>query len=116
MDKILNAGSRLVYITDDNAAMLDSETIGISNIYIIPKDSHLIWRSNRTDKTIEKDLHRNDIFITLYDNDLDEDFVVVNSDDWLKALNNAKANNQKRKEEWAAKQSNCKCCKSCECD
>lgn len=71
---------------------------------------------------IEADVKKNDILVTFYDRDLGTDFVIVQSEDWLKALNNAKEADQKRKEEWAAKQKENKpmtldcgdaCCESC---
>lgn len=56
------------------------------------------------DKTICADVKKDDILITFYDSDLGTDFVIIKSEDWLKAINNAKEADQKRKEEWAAKQ------------
>lgn len=56
------------------------------------------------DKTICADVKKDDILITFYDRDLGTDFIIIKSEDWLKALNNAKEADQKRKEEWAAKQ------------
>lgn len=61
-------------------------------------------QSSPPDKVIEADVKKNDILVTFYDRDLGTDFVIVQSEDWLKALNNAKEADQKRKEEWAAKQ------------
>ena len=101
---------------------------GIDDIYVIPEDAHIEWESRFfPDKTIEVDAKKNDILVTFYDRDLGTDFVIVKSEDWLKAIDNAKAADQKRKEEWAAKQKENKsmaldcgdaccgddCCKSC---
>ena len=130
MKKIINIERKPIIVDTDTAEVkaINRSARGIDDIYVIPEDAHIEWESKFfPDKTIEADVKKNDILVTFYDRDLGADFVIVKSEDWLKALNNAKDADQKRKEEWAAKQKENKskslvcddaccedaCCKSC---
>ena len=125
MKKIINIERKPIIVDTDTAEVkaINRSARGIDDIYVIPEDAHIEWESKFfPDKTIEVDAKKNDILVTFYDRDLGEDFVIVKSEDWLKAIDNAKAADQKRKEEWAAKQKESKsmaldcdgdCCKSC---
>ena len=130
MKKIINIERKPIIVDTDTAEVkaIDRSARGIDDIYVIPEDSHIEWESKFfPNKTIEVDAKKNDILVTFYDRDLGADFVIVKSEDWLKAIDNAKTADQKRKEEWAAKQNGNKsenlvcdgvccgdaCCKSC---
>lgn len=107
MKKIINIDRNPIIIDTDTAKVkaINRSTRGIDDIYVIPEDAHVEWTSKFfPDKTICVDVNKDDVLITFYDRDLGTDFVIVKSEDWLKAINNAKAAEQKRKEEWAAKQ------------
>ena len=125
MKKIINIERKPIIIDTETAEVnvINRSARGIDDIYIIPEDAHIEWESKFfPDKAIEVDAKKNDILVTFYDRDLGTDFVIVKSEDWLKAINNAKEADQKRKEEWAAKQKENKsmaldcgdaCCESC---
>ena len=125
MKKIINIERKPIIVDTDTAEVkaINRSARGIDDIYVIPEDAHIEWESKFfPDKTIEVDAKKNDILVTFYDRDLGADFVIVKSEDWLKAIDNAKAADQKRKEEWAAKQKENKsmaldcgdaCCESC---
>ena len=107
MEKIINIERKPIIVDTDTAEVkaINRSTRGIDDIYIIPEDAHIEWKSKFfPDKTIEVDAKKNDILVTFYDTDLGTDFVIIKSEDWLKCLNNAASIDQKRKEEWAAKQ------------
>lgn len=107
MKKIINIECRPVIIDTEtfNAKVIDRSTRGIDEIYVVPEDAHLEWTSAFYPYNVtEVDVKKDDIIVTFYNKDLGADFIIVNSEDWLKALDNAKAADQKRKEEWAAKQ------------
>lgn len=107
MKKIINIERRPVIIDTEtfNAKVIDRSTRGIDEIYVVPEDAHLEWTSALHQHNVtEVDVKKDDIIVTFYNKDLGADFIIVNSEDWLKALDNAKAADQKRKEEWAAKQ------------
>ena len=107
MKKIINIERKPIVVDTETAEVnaINRSARGIDDIYVIPEDAHIEWTSKLfPDKIIETDVKKDDILVTFYDRDLGVDFVVVQSKDWLKALNNAKKADQKRKEEWAAKQ------------
>ena len=107
MKKIINIERKPIVVDTETAEVtaINRSAQGIDDIYVIPEDAHIEWTSKLfPDKTIEADVKKDDILVTFYDRDLGVDFVIVQSEDWLKALNNAKEADQKRKEEWAAKQ------------
>lgn len=107
MKKIINIERKPIVVDTDTTEVqaIDRSARGIDDVYVIPEDAHVEWTSKFfPNKTICADVKKDDILITFYDRDLGADFVIVKSEDWLKALNNAKAADQKRKEEWAAKQ------------
>ena len=125
MKKIINIDRKPIIVDTDAAEVqaIDRSARCIDDVYVIPEDAHVEWTSKLfPDKTICTDVKKDDILITFYDRDLGTDFVIIKSEDWLKALNNAKEADQKRKEEWAAKQKENKsmaldcgdaCCESC---
>ena len=125
MKKIINIDRKPIIVDTDTAEVyaINRSARGIDDVYIIPEDANFEWTSKMfPDKTICEDVKKDDILITFYDRDLGTDFVIIKSEDWLNALNNAKEADQKRKEEWAAKQKGNKpesldcgdaCCESC---
>ena len=107
MKKIINIERKPIIVDTDTAEVqaINRSARGIDDVYVIPEDANIEWTSKfSTNKTICADVKKDDILITFYDSDLGTDFVIIKSEDWLKALNNAKKADQKRKEEWAAKQ------------
>lgn len=107
MKKIINIDRKPIIVDTETAFVtsIDRSTRGIDDVYVIPEDAHIEWRSRMfPDKTIEADVNKDDILVTFYDKDLGTDFVIIKSTDWLNALNNAADADQNRKEEWAAKQ------------
>lgn len=107
MKKIINIDRKPIIVDVEAAEVkaIERSARGIDDVYVVPEDTHIEWTSKLfPDKTVEADVKKDDILITFYDRDLGADFVIVKSEDWLKALNNAKEADQKRKEEWAAKQ------------
>ncbi len=107
MKKIINIDRKPIIVDTDAAEVqaINRSARGIDDVYVIPEDANFEWTSKMfPDKTICADVKKDDILIVFYDRDLGTDFVIIKSGDWLKALNNAKAADQKRKEEWAAKQ------------
>lgn len=107
MKKIINIERKPIIVDVEAAEVkaIERSARGIDDVYVVPEDAHIEWISKLfPDKTVEADVKKDDIIITFYDRDLGADFVIVKSEDWLKALNNAKEADQKRKEEWAVKQ------------
>lgn len=106
-EKIINIDRKPIMVDTDTADVyaINRSARGIDDVYVIPEDANIEWTSKfLNDKTFCADVKKDDILITFYDRDFGTDFVIIKSEDWLKALNNAKEADQKRKEEWAAKQ------------
>lgn len=107
MKKIINIERKPIIIDTDTAEVqaINRSVRGIDDVYVIPEDANVEWTPKLfPNKTICADVKKDDILITFYNSDLGTDFVIIKSEDWLKAINNAKEADQKRKEEWAAKQ------------
>ena len=107
MKRIINIDRKPIIVDIDAAEVqaIDRSARCIDDVYVIPEDANVEWTSKMfPDKITCTDVKKDDILITFYDRDLGTDFVIIKSEDWLKALNNAKEADQKRKEEWAAKQ------------
>ena len=107
MKKIINIERKPIIIDTDTTEVqaINRSVRGIDDVYVIPEDANVEWTSKLfPNKTICADVKKDDILMTFYDSDLGTDFVIIKSEDWLKAINNAKEADQKRKEEWAAKQ------------
>jgi hypothetical protein len=125
MKKIINIDRKPIVVDTDTAEVkaINRSARGIDDVYIVPEDARIEWTSRfPTDNVVRKDVKKDDIIVVFYDKDLGTDFVIIKSEDWLKALNNAASIDQKRKEEWAAKQKENKsmdldcgdaCCESC---
>ena len=107
MKKIINIDRKPIIVDTDTAEVqaINRSARGIDDVYVIPEDANIEWTSKFFFFFfIYEDVKKDYILITFYDRDLGTDFVIIKSEDWLKALDNAKAADQKRKEEWAAKQ------------
>ena len=107
MKKIINIDRKPIIVDTDTTDVyaINRSARCIDDVYVIPEDANVEWTSNMfPDKITCTDVKKDDILITFYDRDLGTDFVIIKSEDWLKAINNAKEADQKRKEEWAAKQ------------
>ena len=101
MKKIINIERKPIIVDTDAAEVqaINRSARGIDEVYVIPEDANIEWTSKFfPNKTICADVKKDDILITFYDRDLGTDFVIIKSEDWLKALDNAKAADQKRKE------------------
>lgn len=105
MIKIVNVGRTPIVFNTETCDVkgLKSEYQPIDSIYIVPEDAKLHWENKFKDSIDDVDVNKNDIIITFYNRDFGTDYVVVKSEGLLNAINNYKAADQKRKEEWAAK-------------
>ena len=79
MKKIINIDRKPIMVDTETAFVtsIDRSTRGIDDVYVIPEDAHIEWRSRMfPDKTIEADVKKDDILVTFYDKDLGTDFVI----------------------------------------
>lgn len=76
----------------------------IDNVYLIDEEHDLFIQDNENNVT-ETHVVPGDIIVSFYTNDFPNRVIVVKSDKWVENIKTLRANEQKRKEEWASKQS-----------
>ena len=117
MKKIVNIERRPIIVDTETSEVkaINRSCRGIDDIYIVPEDARIEWTSRfPTDNVVRTDVKKDDIIVVFYDKDLGTDFVIIKSEDWLKALNNAARIEQERKEKWALeKKESVNSCESC---
>lgn len=76
---------------------------GIDNVYLIDEERDLFIQDNEDNVT---DIHvvPGDIIVSFYTNDFPNKVIVVKSDKWTENIKTFRANEQKKKEDWASKQ------------
>ena len=77
---------------------------GIDSVYLIDEERDLFIQDNE-DNVTETHVVPGDIIVSFYINDFPNKVIVVKSDKWTENIKTLRANEQKRKEEWASKQS-----------
>lgn len=77
---------------------------GIDSVYLIDEERDLFIQDNE-DNVTETHVVPGDIIVSFYTNDFPNRVIVVKSDKWVENIKTLRANEQKRKEEWASKQS-----------
>ena len=76
---------------------------GIDNVYLIDEERDLFIQDNE-DNVTETHVVPGDIIVSFYTNDFPNKVIVVKSDKWVENIKTLRANEQKKKEEWASKQ------------
>ena len=102
---LTSGGSICIDPEENYVDRVQSEREGINRIYLAKEPMHVVYGEGEYKK--ELDVKKDDIIITFYSDDWKERIVVAKSKDWV---NNIKAWNkeeQRRKEEWAAKHAEC---------
>jgi CO dehydrogenase/acetyl-CoA synthase alpha subunit len=84
----------------------------IRSIYLITEPTKIIYADG--DKVEELYAEADDIVIMFYRNDFKHQIVVAKSAQWVENIKDYDEKEQKRKEEWAAKQADSPCCGDCE--
>lgn len=104
----LNRGGNIcIDPENDYVDSVQPERESIDRIYLAKEPMHVVY-GNGTYKR-EFDVKKDDLIITFYTDDFEERVVVAKSKDWVKNLKKYNEEEQRRKEEWAAKQAECKC-------
>ena len=76
----------------------------IDNVYLIDEERDLFIQDNE-DNVTETHVVPGDIIVSFYTDDFPNKVIVAKSDKWTENIKTLRANEQKRKEEWASKQS-----------
>lgn len=109
MNTLYITGTGKVLLDENNNVLpYDSDIESIRNISMLAEDTKVVYKSGEIDETI--DAKAGDIVITFYRDEFPHPVIVVKSDTWRENLEDYRAKEQKRKEEWAAKQAESPCC------
>lgn len=103
---------KTLYLTQSGTIALDSETQkpcsiypkieSIRNVYLITEPTKIVYSYG--EKTEELYAEADDIVILFYRDDFKHNVVVAKSAGWVENIKDYDEKEQKRKEEWAAKQ------------
>lgn len=108
MKTLYLTSSQGMYIDTENNTVdkAISEINRISRIYLIKEPVHIVFGEGEYSR--ELDAKKDDIVVVFYNrSDIKEQVVVVKSKDWTANIKSYNKAEQKRKEEWAAKQTDC---------
>lgn len=87
---------------DMNPEPMPAKIESIRNVYLITEPTRIIYGSG--EKTEEIYAEADDIIIVFYRDDFKHKVVVAKSSGWVENIKDYDEKEQKRKEEWAAKQ------------
>ena len=82
-----------------NVIPFDTDIESIRNISLLKEDTKVVYKAGDINETIEA--KAGDIVITFYRDDFPHPVIVVKSNEWKDNLEDYRAKEQKRKEEWA---------------
>lgn len=119
MKTMINLDERrfaMVEYDGDNLTAQKIETAPerIGTLTIVPEDCTLQYTTS-DNTVIHKDVKKDDIIVYFYSREMGVPFIIVKSEDWINAINNYYAEQQRQKEEWA-KNAVCKDCASTSCN
>lgn len=109
----LTSSSGICIDSEDNFVdRMPSERESISRIYLAKEPMHVVFGEGEYRR--ELDVKKDDIIITFYSNDCKERVVVAKSKDWANNLKEWNKQEERLKEEWAAKNAEQgTCCDDC---
>lgn len=95
----------LIELNENNEPVgKNTDREAISNVVRITEPTHIVY--NKNDKRIELDAEAGDMVITFYDSSYPNPMIIVHSLEWVENLEAYEAEQQRAKEEWAAKHAN----------
>ena len=103
-----------ICINDEmNPEPMPSKVESIRHIYLITEPTRVIYSSG--EKTEEVYAEADDILIEFYRDDFKHQIVIAKSAGWVENIKDLDEKEQKRKEEWAAKNAELGCTTCCDC-
>lgn len=118
MKKLFITGGGAIQFDPENqeAKLVTSKVQSIRSIYLIDDPTHIIYEDSNGKQEVyaEKD----DLAIVFYRDDFPNRIVIAKAAQWVDNIKDYDGKEQKRLEEWAAKQKDAnRCCKDCDqCD
>ena len=113
----ITRGGRVMLDQDNNPINTSSDRVAINDVYLLKEDTKIISFDKDNNK-IEKTGKAGDIVVSFWESTFPHSIIVVSNDEWRDNIETYNTEEQKLKEEWAAKKvaegcSDCECCKSC---
>ena len=100
----VNETGRVLLDENNNILQLNSDRQAIDRVFLINADTEINYSTEGvTNKLMAP---AGSLVVCFYEREFPNKVIVVNNDEWKENIETYKANEQKRKEEWAAK----KCC------
>lgn len=98
----ISDSSNILIDTEENTAnAVYSQRESIQRIYLAEEPMHVVYGSGEYKR--EADVKKDDLIITFYTNDFENQMIVVKSKDWVNNLKKYNKRQQELKEEWALK-------------
>ena len=104
---LTNGGNICIDQENGSADNIANEREAISRIYLAKEPMHVVYGCGNYNK--EFDVKKDDIIITFYTDEFKDRVVVAKSKDWANNIKKYNEEEQRRKEEWAAKHAECEC-------
>lgn len=104
---LTNGGSICIDPEENYVDRVSSEREGINRIYLAKEPMHVVYGEGEYKR--ELDVKKDDLIITFYSDDWKEKIVVAKSKDWANNIKKYNEEEQRRREEWAAKHAECEC-------
>ena len=92
-----------IEMVNNEPAYKNSSRSAIDSVYLIEEDTHIVYNNPYKNKRIELDAEAGDILVKFYDSAFGNPIILVHSKEWEENIRNYEIEEQKRKEEWAAK-------------
>ena len=108
---------RIMLDENNSPKPFDRSRNSIDDVFFIKEDTKIVFE--RGEYKTELEAKAGDIVVTFYEEQFPNRVIVVNNEQWKENLETYEAWEQKRKEEWAANNSNpCSkpCCGDCKCE
>lgn len=96
----ISRSNNILIDTENNTAnKIDTQRQGIDNIYLIKEPMHIVYGCGEYHKELDAD--KDDIVITFYPKEFENQVIVVKSPEWLANLLEYERVQQEEKERWA---------------
>ena len=100
-------GAIMLDKVNGEATSVDQDASSIRRVYLIDEDCTVKYKEGTFEKTV--DVKAGQIVVVFYHGSLSNVVAIVDSKDWADGILEYRAEEQKRKEEWAKRQSEPRC-------
>lgn len=105
-------GGRVMLDQDNNPVNFNRDRAAIDDVWLLKEDAKIVSFDKNGNKS-EKIGKAGDIVVSFWEDGFPHRIIVVSNDDWRNNIETYNAEEQRRKEEWAAKHTE-PCCDECD--